>query len=462
MEITVLQDSQNVDSEFTNLEIGVPELGRTFVLDIDFSAIVDRSRMVRPRSLDFLVIAATVYAIDKIVPRRLASDRWTRTLDVSLPLQEPAAWTAACEALEESVSFLTGDIWTFTFTSAPKGFQQKRANRRKLPKGYPRSPVVSLLSGGLDSFIGALDVLADHPDSNLMFVSHYDGHVSGPKSDQENLRRFLESKFTGHLSHLRVRTGVSVKEEIRKAEGEDKESDSSGKYKFETSFRSRSLIFLGLGIYAASKIGDDVPVLIPENGPIALNLPLNPSRRGSCSTRTVHPFFIASLQRALKLAGISNTIENPYSLKTKGEMVRECRFPDLLRQSYKMSNSCGKAGRKMHWVNRKAKACGACVPCLLRRASLHASDLDNEVFGNDVLVGDFDNYPDFIALLGLIKDRPTLRDVNRSLLANGRLPIAALDSYSDVVLRMIAEVTKWLRDKGSAKVRSAAGLTRLK
>ena len=39
--------------------------------------------------------------------------------------------------------------------------------------------------------------------------------------------------------------------------------------KFETSFRSRSLIFLGLAVYPALKVGDAVPILIPENGPIS-------------------------------------------------------------------------------------------------------------------------------------------------------------------------------------------------
>src|SRR5262249_25652186 len=144
------------------------------------------------------------------------------------------------------------------------------------------------------------------------------------------------------------------------------------KYKFETTFRSRSLVFLGLAVYAASKVGVDVPVLIPENGPIALNVPLNPSRRGSCSTRTVHPQFLSMLGEALRGAGLGNPIRNPYEFKTKGEMVNECRAPELLEQIYTKSNSCGKAGRKTHWQNRKARACGGCIPRLFRRASLHA------------------------------------------------------------------------------------------
>lgn len=42
----------------------------------------------------------------------------------------------------------------------------------------------------------------------------------------------------------------------------------------ESSLRTRSIVFIGLGIYAASQIGADIPLLAPENGTIALKLAL--------------------------------------------------------------------------------------------------------------------------------------------------------------------------------------------
>lgn len=449
MEIIVEQQSGASSTEFTTTLLRVPSLQRSFLLDINFSKIVDRSRQVHIRALDFLFISAVVYASDKILPRIATEDRWTRTFELTIPLQQPAAWLAASAALEDAVSFLTGDRWSFNFVQAQHVFQVVRPNRRRRTRGYPASPTVTLLSGGLDSFIGALDTLTENDQQRLLFVSHYDGLVSGPKADQENLRILLESRFLGRISHLQVRTGVRPLPD---------EEESFGKFNFENSFRSRSLVFIGLGLYAANMIGPNIPLAIPENGPIALNMPLNSSRRGACSTRTVHPYFLELLQQAINLAGIRNIISNPYALKTKGEMVRECRSPDLLRAASDKTNSCGKAGRKTNWANREAKGCGTCIPCLFRRASLHVIGADNEVYGNDVFAFSPEKYADFHALLGLIKSNPTIKSIGHKLMANGHLPIDELDGYAAVVRRMLDEVTVWIREKGSITARQLGGI----
>src|SRR5262249_41879063 len=156
-------------------------------------------------ALDFLIICASVYAIDKIVPRSTADDLWTRNLDVTIPVRDNERWSTATEGLAQAVSFLTGDRWSFTFTHAEREFSRRRTNRRKRARGFPESPVVSLLSGGLDSFIAAINLLNEHRDSKILFVSHYDGYVSGPASDQESVRRFLSGKYLNRVAHLQVR-----------------------------------------------------------------------------------------------------------------------------------------------------------------------------------------------------------------------------------------------------------------
>jgi 7-cyano-7-deazaguanine synthase in queuosine biosynthesis len=442
VKVTIEQRAEEAVHELTKLEIKVSGINSRFVLDLDFSEIVDRSRQPNTRTLDFLIISAVTYAVDKIVRRDTTLDRWTRTLEVTVPVSEPANWNRAAASLSEAVSFLTGDVWTFRFTQSAAPFQKRRANRRKSAIGFPRSSAVSLLSGGIDSFVGALDLLAQNPNQHFLFVSHYDRHVKGPAKDQNDLSKFLSERFRGRVSHLQVRVGTVA--------ADDEE------HSFEISFRSRSLIFLGLAVYAASKVGDDIPIMIPENGPISVNMPLNPSRRGSCSTRTVHPFFISSLRNALSQAGINHPIKNPYEFKTKGELIAECRSLKLFLQALDKTNSCAKAGRRMHWNNRKARACGACVACLFRRASLHAIGQDSELFGNDVFKGQPKAYPDFHALLGLIASKVTDREVARLLIANGRLPLNQLDAYVGVVRRMIDEITRWVSDKGSSNARSLA------
>lgn len=440
MKITIEQDLAEVCHELSLITIQCEGIERSFRLDLDFSAIIDFSWDAHALGLDFLIICACVYAVDKIVPRNGTPDLWTRSLDVTIPVRNRDAWITARDGLAEATSFLTGDTWSFEFTEAPRKFSQRRSNRRVRARGFPKSPVVSLLSGGLDSFIGAINLLNEHAEAKILFVSHYDGHVSGPAKDQNNLRQLLSLKYSQRIRHLQVRTGVVAEE------------SDGGKYKFETSFRSRSLIFLGLAVYAALKVGDSVPIFIPENGPIALNMPLNPSRRGACSTRTVHPFFISSINTVLHLAGIPHVVQNPYGFKTKGEMVKECMGQEVLKLGISLTNSCGKAGRKQHWGNKKARACGVCVPCLLRRAALYAAGLDNEDYGNEAFKGNPAHYPDLHALLGLVYVKPNIYEIKKRLMANGRIPLTELSAYADVVNRMIQEVNAWVSVKGSTKV----------
>ena len=82
----------------------------------------------------------------------------------------------------------------------------------------------------------------------------------------------------------------------------------------DTNFLSRSLLFIALGCYFAEILGEGTPVLVPENGPIALNFPLTPARRGSCSTRTAHPYFLGALNEILEKVGIPSPVYNPYEL----------------------------------------------------------------------------------------------------------------------------------------------------
>ena len=72
-------------------------------------------------------------------------------------------------------------------------------------------------------------------------------------------------------------------------------------------------MFLCIAITVAGIIGDEVPVYIPENGFIGLNIPLTNSRKGSCSTRTTHPYFIKSINEILEDIGIKNKVLNIFA-----------------------------------------------------------------------------------------------------------------------------------------------------
>ena len=60
----------------------------------------------------------------------------------------------------------------------------------------------------------------------------------------------------------------------------------------ENTTRSRSFLFISFGVFAVSGVKGVNELKIPENGLIALNVPLDNLRVGSHSTRTTHPFYL--------------------------------------------------------------------------------------------------------------------------------------------------------------------------
>jgi len=140
--------------------------------------------------------------------------------------------------------------------------------------------------------------------------------------------------------------------------------------KTENTSRSRSFLFLSAAICIADLIGDNTPVYIPENGFIGLNLPLTASRKGSCSTRTTHPYFLKSFNSILSKLGISHCVSNPYAFLTKREMVQNLKDFDGFLNKIHLTISCShpKNGR---WKGDSAPSnCGYCYPCLIRQSSL--------------------------------------------------------------------------------------------
>ena len=94
-----------------------------------------------------------------------------------------------------------------------------------------------------------------------------------------------------------------------------------------------------------------------------MNMPLDPLRTGSLSTKTTHPVYMNTLQEIWNDVGINIDFVLPYKYKTKGEVLQECKNQDLMKKFIFGSTSCGKYQR--HGLRH----CGVCVPCLVRRAS---------------------------------------------------------------------------------------------
>lgn len=306
--------------------------------------------------IDVLVLATHVQAADTRISRDSESqDGWTREIRLVVPVSDVARWNRGLPVLHRLLNFLTGDRWTVQFRPRPKGFE-RIAPSHPAQLLQPPFDSVSLFSGGLDSLIGAIDLLAQ--GKVPLLISHAG---DGATSDAQNtLLQTLKKNYPKQsLERLRIWMdfrGWSVR-------GVQPEKTTRG----------RSFLFFAAGVFAGTGLGHDFVLRVPENGLIALNVPLDPLRIGAFSTRTTHPFYIARWNELLHILGIAGSIENPYWDKTKGEMVSGCANAALLASLAPKSLSCA-SPTKGRWLGKPTGHCGFCLPCLIRRAALRTGD----------------------------------------------------------------------------------------
>lgn len=315
---------------------------------------------------DFLVIAASVFTIDKRIPRDKiigindndisSNDNWTRTLDVCIPVIEIEKWNSVKNNLEEILNFLSGDKWSVSFRETNKRYRSIQ-NTNQGNEVNTDFDCISLFSGGLDSFSGAIKLLSGGKKACFVGCMEYN-QLNKRISDLHNI---IKRHYSNMNSDIIV---FSTKPGIPKNISQDLRSRFS-----ENTSRSRSLLFIAGALAVASLIGRDVPVYIPENGFIGMNIPLTPSRIGSCSTRTTHVFFINNLNKLLTVVGIPHKVSNFYAYKTKGEIVAELKDKPAFIEGANLTISCS------HPTQGRIDGatpinCGYCFPCLIRRASL--------------------------------------------------------------------------------------------
>ncbi len=288
-----------------------------------------------PRAWDLLSIALSVVTADFAGLRGQSPDGWTREFELDVAVADPVFWNSQSTALAGTLSFLTTDRWRLQFHDGGM-----------LP-ATPREPVqleedcVVLLSGGIDSLVGAIDLVAS--GRKPFAVSQI---VRGDADKQVE----FAARIGKGLNHLQLNHNAH-------APGVE-----------ESSQRARSLIFITFGVLAATTLnryhdGGVVPLYVCENGLIALNPPLTGGRLGSLSTRTAHPEFLSRLQLMLDAAGLRVLIKNPYGVSTKGEMLSNCADQAFLKAEAVRSTSCGRFQRFNY------RQCGRCVPCQVRRAA---------------------------------------------------------------------------------------------
>jgi hypothetical protein len=164
--------------------------------------------------------------------------------------------------------------------------------------------------------------------------------------------------------------------------------------KVEDTHRPRSFLFLAIAITIANaaRIKE---VVIPENGLIAINPPLQRSRLGTLSTRTAHPLYLSELLTFVQTASVyTGKLKNPFMYLSKTDMLED--VDPALHPLLARSVSCAHAG-DLRWDGKPGyRHCGRCVPCIYRRAAMIPAGLD----GGDKYIDDV-----FQNLAGLTKYR---------------------------------------------------------
>jgi hypothetical protein len=219
----------------------------------------------------------------------------------------------------------------------------------------------------------------------------------------------------------------------------------------DVSMRTRSFQFLSVAAMVAQTLsefrgGRSIDIFMCENGLIALNPPLTSRRIGSHSTRTAHPYYLSMFRDLLQSVDIPVTIQNPHRHDTKGQMLSRHAARNGIDQFASSTVSCGK------W-KRGNQQCGRCLPCLIRRASFHASGVrDSTSYATTrirTVLANSELSDDVISVHNALRRRYD-RDLKAWVLQSGPLPIDEFErtSFFAVVERGMDELESYFASEG--------------
>lgn len=384
--------------------------------------------------IDILSLAGLVYLADTRISRSLHSqDSWTREIAIEIPVYNIEKWTPLGGLFTRMLNFLTGDRWTIMFKKRDVELSVKSEDETPPPE----FDAVTLFSGGMDSLIGTINHLEHHNRTAL--ISHAgDAHT---KNAQSKLLAHFKSKYPD-LDPLYLDLWMVFEKNLIPGGGN------------ENTTRSRSFLFIAFAIFAMSGMKGVLTLEVPENGLIALNVPLDELRIGSHSTRTTHPFYLDSWNQVLSGLGFEFFVQNPYWNKTKGEMADGCLNKEFLLQVVQDSISCS-SPQKARWSGAAPQHCGYCVPCIIRRAAMYKAFKEG-IDSTPYLIGNVSEIAanhakgkgvqlrSFQIAINKIKGQPQLAKI--MIHKSGPLSgdSAYLQELSEVYRRGLLEVDAWI------------------
>jgi 7-cyano-7-deazaguanine synthase in queuosine biosynthesis len=310
---------------------------------------------------DLLLIASTIFAVDRCVARREREDL-VRGIELSIPVINIGRLQPALPLLEELLRTLSNDAWRLTF-------RQHRGKPENTLNVQPTSGCTLLFSGGLDSLAAAIE-LGPHV-SAIQLVSH-------------TTRNQRTSAVQDDLVTLLKTIGINPPHRKFQVSAISKAPAAHLSFDAESSQRTRSFLYLTLGALCARRAGHSKIIYIAENGQMAIHLPLTQARIGAFSTHTAHPEVLAKAERFF--SGVLNLevhILNPYVHKTKAEVTRIVR--EQLAAAIPITLSCWRTSR----LTGDATHCGICIPCIIRRIAIESSGADSTKYERNLFTEQF-------------------------------------------------------------------------
>ncbi len=366
----------------------------------------------RPILFDLLVVAAAAEYCDAAKARSTVS--WTRVFDVRVAVHDVKLWSSppVKASLEEALTFLTGDNWTFSFSARRQSADSVRQASLHLP---PAAKAIMPYSDGLDS--RAVHALTAQAAGGAGLVRVRLGSV-GFDEPQRQRRR---AAFT--------LVPYKVKVPRRK----------------ESSARPRGFKFAVVTGVAAQLAGV-ARIVVTESGQGAFGPMMAVSGQIYPDYR-VHPLFTARIEQLFEaLVGSTARYEYPRLWSTKGETLAEAAaLPNP--PSWSDTRSCWQQSRHCS-VDEHRRQCGICAACMLRRMSMFTAGLPEPA---DTYVWENLSAPSFeagvaegfTAITGALREHAIAGVLHMDHLAD----LATAPSAARAVRRIARETAEVLREE---------------
>ncbi len=341
------------------------------------------ARQLAPRELDWIETILHLFAIDLACDRGDGDLEWGRSITAHVPVRDPDYWSAQASTIESIFGDFTYDKLRLHFELDPEPAPPPRQSS----EAFPSFDCVALVSGGVDSFVGAAAL--QNAGRTPLGVSHVAaGSIGSAQSSVTDALNDVGGSLT--------RVGITARKHGATFPNP------------ESSQRSRSFMFLAAALLVAA-VEQTPDVFINENGIMAIHLPMTAARLGSFSTHTASPVTLERVENlASDVLGVRLNIDNNLLGLTKPEVVElGCQLGHT--DSLQRTVSC--------WaIGRTARHCGICAPCLMRRISFETHSVADAAYTTDaftdpsVLEHDF-GCDNLVHMVRLVTDLASMSDV---------------------------------------------------